>query len=721
MRPLLALLLLPAAAAALAQAQPASAPIAYPATARGDVVEERFGERVADPYRWLENDVREDSRVRDWVTAQNQVTNAYLATLPGRAAIRARMTQMYDYERFGLPEKAGGRYFYTRNDGLQNQSLLYVRDGLGGAPRLLIDPNSWSQDGATALAEWDPSEDGRHLLYSVQDGGTDWRTVRVLDVATGRPTSDEVRWVKFSSLDWAKDGSGFFYSRFPEPPAAQQFQSLNENHAVYFHRLGTPQSEDRLVYATPDRPRLSNNGEVSEDGRWLIVSSAEGTDSRYEINLIDLTRPGAEPRRIVTGFEHDWTYLGNRGPVFYWQTNEGAPRQRIVAMDVARPAELREIVAQDEATLRNASIVGDRLIASYLVDAKSEVRTFTLDGRRTGIVALPGIGSATGFAGDSSDSETFYSFASFNRPATVFRYDSATGESRVFAEPTLAFDPARYEVRQVFYASKDGTRVPMFLVHRRDLDRSRPQPTLLYAYGGFNAPELPRYQPKWVTWVDMGGVLAVANIRGGGEYGQAWHDAGRRANKQNGFDDFIAAAEYLISARVTTSRQLAIEGRSNGGLLVGAVLNQRPDLFAAALPTVGVMDMLRFDRFTAGRYWVDDYGYPDREADFRILRAYSPYHNIRPGTPYPAVLATTADTDDRVVPGHSFKYIAALQAADAGPAPHLIRIETRAGHGSGKPTDKQIEEYTDMYAFIAHHIGLRVGATPPPAGERGAP
>jgi prolyl oligopeptidase len=707
---LFATLLLPFAAAA-ALAQPTAAPVAYPETARGDVVEEQFGERIADPYRWLETDVRQDPRVRDWVTAQNRVTQSFLALLPHRAAFRARMTEMYDYERFELPEKAGNRYFYTRNDGLQNQAVLYVREGLNGAPRALIDPNTWSQDGATALASWDPSEDGRHLLYAVQDGGTDWRTLRVLDVATGRPMQDEVRWVKFSSLDWAKDGSGFYYSRFPEPEAAAQFQSTNENHSVYFHRLGTPQSEDRLVYATPDRPRLSHNGEVSEDGRWLIVTTSQGTDNRYDVILIDLRRPEAPPRPLITGFEHDWSYLGNSGTTFYWQTNNGAARQRIVATDVSRPQlAIREIVPEDAATLQGASIVGGRLIARYLVDAKSEVRTFDLDGTRTGTISLPGIGTASGFQGDQSSGETFYSFASFNRPAMILRYDVASGRSSTFAEPTLRFDPARYEVRQVFYNSRDGTRVPMFLVHRRDLDRSRPQPTLLYAYGGFNASELPRYQPKWMTWVDMGGVLAVANLRGGGEYGRAWHDAGRLANKQNTFDDFVAAAEYLIRERTTTRRQLAIEGRSNGGLLIGAVLNQRPDLFAAALPTVGVMDMLRFDRFTAGRYWVDDYGHPDREAEFRVLRAYSPYHNIRSGVRYPPMLVTTADTDDRVVPMHSFKYIAAIQHADRTGAPHLIRVETRAGHQAGKPTDKQIEEYSDMYAFIAQFTGLAVPA-----------
>jgi prolyl oligopeptidase len=717
MRSAAAFLLLPLAACTISDpavetpsaATPGVPALAYPETRRETVVETQFGEAVADPYRWLENDVRNDPAVRQWVTAQNQVTEGYLSTLPARDAFRERMRQVYNFERFGIPEKRGNRYFYTRNSGLQNQSVLYVRDGLNGAPRMLIDPNTWSQDGATALAEWEPSKDGRRIAYTVQEGGTDWRIVHVLDAETGQVLSDELRWVKFSGLSWAQDGSGFYYSRFPEPAAGQQFQSTNQAQAVYFHRIGTPQGEDRLVYSQPDRPALSNNAEVSDDGRWLIVSSSEGTDARYDIALIDLTRPNAQPRRFITGLEHDWTYIGNSGSTFYWRTNNGAARQRIVATDIASPTlQIRELVGEDAATLTDASIVGNRLIASYLVDAKTEVRTYDLDGRRIGRVELGGIGTAGGFSGDASSPETFYSFASYNRPPTIYRYDSRTGETSVFAQPELSFDPANYEVSQVFYASKDGTRVPMFLIRRRDLDTSRPQPTLLYAYGGFNIPSVPAFQPRWLTWVDMGGVLAVANIRGGGEYGQAWHDAGRRANKQNVFDDFIGAAEHLIAQGVTTNRQLAIEGRSNGGLLVGAVINQRPDLFAAALPGVGVMDMLRFNRFTAGRYWTDDYGFPDREADFRILRAYSPYHNIRANVRYPAVLVTTGDTDDRVVPGHSFKYIAALQAAETGPAPKLIRIETRAGHGSGKPTEMQIEEYGDMYAFIAQHTGLQV-------------
>jgi len=684
-------------------------PGAYPNTQRQDVAEDHFGVRVADPYRWLENDVREDPKVREWVTAENDVTNAYLDTLPGRAFFHTRIKQLYDYERYSVPEKKGGRYFYARNDGLQNQSVLYVRDSLNGPARMLIDPNTWSRDGATALAEWVASEDGKRLLYGIQDGGTDWRTLRVLDVDTGQPLPDEVKWVKFSNLAWAKDGSGFFYSRFPEPKSEQQFQSLNENQAIYFHRLGTPQGEDRLVFAEPDRPKLNNTAEVSDDGRWLIVTGSEGTDERYDISLIDLARPGSAPIRFVTGLENDWRYLGNEGDTFYWVTNRGAPRLRIVATDINRPvAELKEIVPEDEATLDTASIVGNRLIAAYLVDAKTEVRTFALDGKPAGTIALPGIGTAAGFDGKSGDAETFFSFTSFNYPTTIYRYDSASGQSAVFAQPRVAFQPGDFAVEQRFYRSKDGTRVPMFLVHRKDRPLTTPSPTLLYGYGGFNISLTPSFSATNLAWIEQGGVLAVANLRGGGEYGKAWHDAGRLAHKQNAFDDFIAAGEYLVAERVTTKQQLAIYGRSNGGLLIGVVVNERPDLFAAALPAVGVMDMLRFDQFTAGRYWVDDYGYPSKEADFRTLYSYSPYHNIRSGVRYPAILVTTADTDDRVVPGHSFKYAAALQSADTGDRPKLIRIETRAGHGSGKPTEKIIEEYGDMWAFIARWTGMKV-------------
>ncbi len=684
---------------------PAELTIAYPDTRRGDVVETQFGVPVADPYRWLENDVRQDPEVAAWVAAQNRVSDAFLARLPEVGAFKALLTRLYDYERFGIPKEAGGRYFYTHNSGLQNQSPLYMRDGLDGEPKLLIDPNSWSGDGTTALAQWAVSADGKRVAYAVQEGGSDWRTVKLLDVDSGEVLADEVEWMKYSNLDWAKDGSGFYYSRFDAPGEGAEFQSTTENQRIYFHRVGTPQSEDRLMFADPQRPALGHFAEVSSDGRWLIVTSASGTDERYEIRLIDLTREDASPIVMVGDLANDWSYAGNLGTRFYWRTDSQAPRSRIVVTDPVRRTATREVVPQDEAVLTDAAIVGETLVATYLKDAKTEVRRFSLDGQQLGTIALPGIGTASGFDISQEDSETFFSFASFNRPSAIYRYDSAADQVTAFAQPDLVFDPEQISVEQSFFTSKDGTRVPMFLVREKILPAG-PRPTLLYGYGGFNAPELPRFQPKWLAWVQAGGVLAVANIRGGGEYGKEWHDAGRLANKQNVFDDFIAAGEHLIASGVTTRRQLAIEGRSNGGLLVGAVLNQRPDLFAAALPTVGVMDMLRFNRFTAGRYWVDDYGDPGVEADFRVLHAYSPYHNIRSGLDYPPTLVTTADTDDRVTPGHSFKYAAALQATDPDGDPHLIRIEVRAGHGSGKPTDKQIEEYADMYGFIAHFTGL---------------
>jgi prolyl oligopeptidase len=690
------------------QTKPA-ATLVYPATDRHPLVEDHFGVKVADPYRWLENDVREDPQVRAWVEAENKVTFGYLETLPGRALFKDRLRQLFDYERYGIPDKKGGRYFYTKNDGLQNQSVLYMRDRIDAPPHMLIDSNTWSKDGATALAEWVPSEDGKKLLYAIQDGGTDWRTLRVLDVDSGQLLADAAKWVKFSNLDWAKDGSGFYYSRFPEPKSEEQFQSLNENQAVYFHKLGTSQDADPLIFAEPQRPKLNNIAEVSDEGRWLVITGSEGTDERYDITLVDLTKPGSTPLRLITGLENDWRYLGNRGDTFYWVTNRGAPRLQIVATDIRRPvAEMKIVVPQDAATLDFASIVGERLIASYLVDAKSEVRTYTLDGKPLRSVDLPGIGSAMGFAGDPDDAETFFAFTSYNYPTTIFRYDSTDSAVTPFAQPKVAFDPADFLVEQRFYHSKDGTRIPMFLVHRKDRPLTRPAPTLLYGYGGFNISLTPGFSASTIAWVEQGGVYAVANIRGGGEYGKAWHDAGRLAHKQNVFDDFIAAGEFLIAQGITTKQQLAIRGGSNGGLLVGAVVNQRPDLFAAALPEVGVMDMLRFDRFTAGRYWVDDYGYPSKQADFRTLVKYSPYHNIHPGKPYPAILVATADTDDRVVPGHSFKYTAALQAADTGPKPKLIRIETRAGHGSGKPTDKIIEEYADTWAFAAFWTGMKL-------------
>ncbi|MFC7536570.1 prolyl oligopeptidase family protein [Sphingomonas sp. GCM10030256] len=682
--------------------------LSYPDTRRTDVAETQFGTAVADPYRWLENDVRTDAEVRSWVEAQNKVTDAFLDTLPGRDALKARMTQLYDYERTGVPVEKGGRYFYQRNDGLQNQSPLYVRDSVDGAPRLLIDPNGWSKDGATALAEWAPSEDGKYLAYAVQDGGTDWRTIKVLEVATGKVLSDEVKWVKFSALSWAKDGSGFVYSRFDEPAAGQTFQSLNRNQQVFFHKLGASQAQDRLLFATPAKPELNHIGQISDDGSTLVVTSSSGTDDRYEVTLLDWQKKAAKPRVLIPGFQNNYSYIGNRGSTYYFFTNDNAPKLKVVSIDVlAAKPNRRTLIAEDAATLDGASLVGGKLIASYLKDASTEVRVHSLSGARERVIDLPGIGTASGFSGEIDDPQTFFAFTSFNRPTTVYRYDVRMGEATPWATPKVAFNPEDYGVEQRFFASKDGTRVPMFIVRKKGT--TGPAPTLLYGYGGFNASMTPSFSPTRLAWLEAGGVWVLANIRGGGEYGKAWHDAGRLANKQNVFDDFIGAGEYLIANGITPKGGLAIQGGSNGGLLVGAVVNQRPDLFAAAAPAVGVMDMLRFDRFTAGRYWVDDYGYPNKEADFRTLMTYSPYHNIKGGRDYPAVLVTTADTDDRVVPGHSFKYISMLQnTAGVGSKPHLIRIETRAGHGSGKPTDKIIEEAADVYAFLAKHTGLAI-------------
>ncbi|MES2336609.1 MAG: prolyl oligopeptidase family serine peptidase [Pseudomonadota bacterium] len=689
-----------------AHAQDAMPNITYPATPRVDQVDEQFGVKVADPYRWLENDVRTDAKVAAWVAEQNKVTNAYLATLPGRQIFADRMKQLYNYERFGLPTKKGGKYFYSRNTGLQNQSVLYVRDSLDGPGRVLIDPNAWAKDGATALGGYRPSDDGTKLLYSIQDGGTDWRTLKVLDIATGKDTGDQLEWVRGLG-DWMKDGSGFFYTRYPEPPAGQKYQALTLNATVYFHKLGTPQSADRLVYATPDLPKRGHYASVTDDGRYLLIYTSEGTDNRNELALVDLTSSDWRPRKLIEGLTNEWSVIGNQGSKFYVQTNKDAPRNRIVTMDVAlanpQPVQL---VPEDTAVLDGSGIVGGVLVAQYMVDVKSEVRRYGLDGKLIGKVALPGIGSAGGFGGDQDDPETFFAFTSFATPSTIYRYDVKTGQARVWAAPKVAFDPSGYDVKQVFYPSKDGTKIPMFIVHKKGL--KGPAPTILYGYGGFNVSLTPSFSATRLAWMEQGGVIAQPNLRGGGEYGKAWHDAGRLANKQNVFDDMIAAAEYLDKSGISSPQKTVIQGGSNGGLLVGAVINQRPDLFAAALPAVGVMDMLRFDRWTAGRYWVDDYGYPSKEADFRTLYKYSPYHNVQAGKAYPAILATTADTDDRVVPGHTFKYTAAIQAADIGPKPHLVRIETRAGHGSGKPTDKIIEEAADLWAFSAKWTGMDV-------------
>lgn len=691
------------------EASETSVAMSYPDTAVVDQVDLYHGVEVRDPYRWLEDDIRESEGVAAWVASQNEVTFSYLESLEHRDAIETRLSALWDYEKFTVPYKRGDRYFFRRNDGLQNQHVLYVQDGLDGAARELLDPNDWSEDGATALADYVPSPDGKLAAYSIQDGGSDWRTIKVVDVETGEILSDTIEWVKFSGISWAKDGSGFFYSRYPAPEEGEEFQSLNVNQAVYFHRLGDDQSADRQVYARPDAPEQGFFAAVSSDGAQLVVTVWQGTDDRYEVVLIDLADEAAEPVNLVSGFTHDYSYIATAGERHFFRTNDGAAKNRIVSTPAAlgeAGSEWTEVAGERDSVLTSVSLIGGRIYAEYLEDVKSVVRAFALDGEALGVVDLPGVGSASAFSGEPDDMEAFFSFSSFNRPGTIFRLDIESGEQEIFKQADAPFNSEDFIVEQVFYESKDGTRVPMFVSRHKDTDLSGGAPTLLFGYGGFNISVTPSYSTTRLAWMEMGGVLAVANIRGGGEYGKAWHDGGRLLNKQNTFDDFIAAGEHLIAEGITTSDKLAIQGGSNGGLLVGAVINQRPDLFAAGLPAVGVMDMLRFNQFTAGRFWVDDYGDPANEADFANLYAYSPYHNVREGADYPAILVTTADTDDRVVPGHSFKYAAALQAADIGDKPHLIRIETRAGHGAGKPTDKIIEEYADMWAFISTHTGL---------------
>jgi prolyl oligopeptidase len=696
-----------------------SAPLQYPETRSQDIIEDHFGVKVRDPFRWLEQDVRQDKAVRDWVDAENALSSRYLARLPGRDILRKRMAQLFDYGRFSTPRKAGGLYFYTYNSGLQNQSPLYVRNGLRGPERLLFDSNALSRDSATALAEWEPAPDGRYVLAAMQDGGSDWRTLRLIDVANGKMLDESVSWVKFSGLSWDAESKGFFYSRFPVPAEGSAFQSASRDQMVYYHRVGTLQAEDRLIYQTPDRPDLGHRAKVTDDGKWLVITSARGTEDKQEVSVVSIepTARNVRPkvRALVHGLDNEWRLVGNRGDILWFITDLGAPNLRLVTLDARHPGRRPvPIVAERTDPLAGGSMVGNRLVLAYLNDAGTVAELIERDGRPVGDVPLPGQGTAAGFNGKSGDPETFFSFSGFTMPPTVYRYDTATGKTEIFAQPKLAFDPAEFVTEQIFYPSKDGTQIPMFLIRRIDVVKSgRPAPTLLYGYGGFNISLTPGFSPTRLAWLEQGGAVAIANLRGGGEYGQAWHDAGRLQNKQNVFDDFIAAAEYLKANGYTGASQLAIEGRSNGGLLVGAVVNQRPDLFAAALPAVGVMDMLRFDRFTAGRYWIDDYGDPGREEDFHRLYSYSPYHNIVSGEDYPAILVTTGDTDDRVVPAHSFKYAAELQATAIGDKPHILRVEARSGHGSGKPIDKLIDEYADIYAFAARWTGLKIDQAAP--------
>jgi prolyl oligopeptidase len=683
----------------------------YPETKKVDLAEDYHGTKVLDPYRWLEDDVRESKDVAEWVAEENKVTQAYLESIPQRNAIKHRITDIFNFEKYSAPSKIGGKYVFSKNDGLQNQSVVYVQDTLTSEPRVLLDPNAWSKDGTIALSGMSFTEDGKYLAYGKSGAGSDWQTWHVLDVATAKPLADDLHWIKFSSASWTLDGKGFFYSRFPKPEKEAEHQALNENQKLYYHRLGTPQGDDVLVYQAPDHPKWTISGGVSEDGRYLIIDVGDGTTSgKSKVLYKDLAEPYGMPVELVGDQDNKYNFLGNDGPVFYFQSDYKAPKMQLVAIDTRTPEKKawKTIVPEEKEKLESVSLVGNLFVCSYLQDAKTVVKVHEMGGAFVRAVELPGIGTAGGFGGKRTETETFYSFSSFATPPSIFRYDLITGKSTLFRQAQVKFDPSQYEVRQVFYPSKDSTKVPMFIAHKKGLKLDGNNPTLLYGYGGFNISLTPGFSVSRLQWMEMGGVFAVANLRGGGEYGDAWHRAGTKLQKQNVFDDFIAAAEYLIQEKYTSSPKLAIQGGSNGGLLVGACMTQRPDLYGACLPAVGVMDMLRFHKKTAGRFWVDDYGSSDNADEFQALYKYSPFHTLLKNGPkkYPATLITTADTDDRVVPGHSFKFAAALQAMQTGPAPVLIRIETKAGHGAGKPTAKVIEEVADQWAFLVKTLNF---------------
>jgi prolyl oligopeptidase len=684
--------------------------IQYPNTRRVDHVDTYFGVEVADPYRWLETDIRESPDVAAWVAAENRITTAYLDAIPERETIRRRLTELANFAQYSSPMKEGGRYYYFKNDGLQNQAVLYRMDTLDSAPRVLLDPNTWSKDGTIALGGLGFSDDGRYVAYARSEAGSDWHTWRIMEIATGKLLDDELRWTKSGTASWSKDGKGFYYDRFEKPARGAEYQSLNFNDKLCYHRVGTPQAADELVYYRRDQPKWRYDGHVTDDGRYLVIEVSGERGDRVRVMVRDLTDPHAAPIDVIPNFEHQYQFVGNADSLFYFTTDADAPHHRLVAIELARPQPefWTEIVPQTEATLTGASMVDDQLIASYLKDVASEVKIFSLHGKFIRDVALPGIGTAGGFGGKRTDKETFYGFSSIATPPTIYRYDMTTGQSRLLRRAEVKFNPDDFEVKQVFYRSKDGTRIPMFVAYKKGIQLDGRNPTLLYGYGGFNISLPPMFKVTWISWMELGGVYAQPTLRGGGEYGEAWHRAGTKLKKQNVFDDFIAAAEWLIANNYTRTDKLAIDGASNGGLLVGAVMTQRPDLFGACLPEVGVMDMLRFQKFTEGREWVDDYGSSDNPDEFKALLAYSPYHNIKPGTCYPPTLISTADTDDRVVPGHSFKFAARMQHDQACDHPILIRISSRSGHGMGKPLLKRIAEIADNWAFLVKNLGMKV-------------
>ena len=673
----------------------------YPETARGEVVDNYFGTEVPDPYRWLEDDNSEATAA--WVAAENAVTEDYLSQIPFRDAIRTRLTQLWKYPKEGAPAKHGDWYYYYYNDGRQNQSVLYRTAQPGQAGEVFLDPNTLSEDGTVALAAASFSKDGRYFAYAAAASGSDWVEIRVMDTETKALTEDRINWVKFSGATWTSDSKGFYYSAY-DAPKSGVYSSQNQFQKVYYHQLGTPQSADRLVYEDKAHPLRYFSAWPSEDGKWLFIIASEGT-SGTEI----LYRKTSEKRfrTLLAGFAHDYAPVDCKEDNLYFVTNEGASNYALKRLSLNKPSQIETVIPEHERNLlEGVGTAGGYLFASYLQDAQNQVAQYDYDGKLVRQIALPAIGTVGGFSGEKEDTDLYYSLSNYTAPATIYRYDIATGESTLYKAPEVAFDPSLFVTEQVFYASKDGTQVPMFITHRKDLKLNGQNPCLLYGYGGFQINMTPGFNPSALMFVEQGGVYCVANLRGGSEYGEAWHKAGMLENKQNVFDDFIAAAEYLIAQKYTSSERLAINGGSNGGLLVGACEVQRPDLYAVCLPQVGVMDMLRYHKFTIGWGWAVEYGSSDNEEQFPYIYKYSPLHNIKEGVKYPATLVMTADHDDRVVPAHSFKFAATMQHCQAGEAPVLIRIESKAGHGAGKPTSKRIDEAADMYAFLFQNIGV---------------
>ncbi|HJR58933.1 MAG TPA: prolyl oligopeptidase family serine peptidase [Vicinamibacterales bacterium] len=700
-----------AAVVAMAQVGVLTQKIQYPATKTVDVVDDYHGTKVADPYRWLED--LESPDTAEWVAAQNRLTDSYLAAQPIRAHFRRRIERLWNFPKTNIPVMEGGRLFYRRNTGLQLQSPLYMRDSPTAPPTQIIDPNLIWPDATASLATFAPSPDTRHLAYAFAKGGADWQTIAVRSLTTGQDLADEVRWMRFSGLSWTKDSKGFFYSRYPEPPAGRVMEAALSGHALYYHVIGTPQSQDRLIFTNRSNPSWFVTGALTEDGRYLLIATAKGSDNNNRLYSMDLGDPkkpniAAPVRAVFEADDAEFSPIGSRGSVLFLRTDRGAPNRKIIAVDVKRsdPASWRTVVPESSHAIENATAAGGRIFVEYLVDVKSRLAMFDLSGKPAGDVRLPGAGSLSGFFGREDSSLFFYAFTSPLYPTTVFLFDIASGTSTPFEAANPPVDISQYETTQLFATSKDGTRVPFFLTARKGLAKDGSNPTMLYAYGGFSVSVMPGYRPDVPAWLDLGGIWITANLRGGAEYGEAWHKAGILEKKQNVFDDFIAVAEFLVRERYTSPAKLGIMGGSNGGLLVAAVMEQRPDLFAAVLPAAGVLDALRYDRFTGGRAWVTEYGTARDPGQFATLFKYSPLHNLKPGTCYPATLVTTADHDDRVVPSHSFKFTAALQAAQGCDQPVLIRVETGGSHNF-RSTDRRIAELADEWTFTAAQMGIR--------------